>query len=257
MTAGVSRHTGVRAPRSNGSERVRPMRTRVPLWLIACALAIFSASLCLVLDQLSWQFRFSLEGYTTALNALASALTAIVSSIAAVGVFMYVMLTYKLWEESRRTNEQAQRTNEAALMSQLMLEYDSLSDATRVIEEYYRSFREKDRALSEFRNAHVASDFSSNVIRNVDSSRFRLSRFFVRVHRLSVARFLSRTIILAALGPAAIEDVFLDKVFPLDEVIARLAPNTASAADRAFFQDLVSPHASDVSALDFVGHRQL
>jgi hypothetical protein len=44
-----------------------------------------------------------------------------------------------LWEQSRLANEATRRTNEAALMSQLMVEYDGMRDAVRTVQDSFTS----------------------------------------------------------------------------------------------------------------------
>lgn len=204
------------------------------------AFLLFAATMWLLLDQASWYLQSRPAQYVSALAGLATAVTSIVSTIAAVGVFIYVVLTYRLWQETTRTNEEGKRINEATLMSQLMVEYDSMRDAVRVIQDYYRGFPDREQALEAFRRAQTAQDRSNDIMRLVDPSRFRLSRFFVRIRKLSVGGFLSRRIILMALGRAAIEGMFLEQIDPLDQVISRLAYSRDNVTDRDFFRGLLS-----------------
>jgi archaellum biogenesis ATPase FlaH len=185
-----------------------------------------------LLDQVSWHIRFRPSAYLTALGTFSAAVTTIVSTVAAAGVLVYVILTYRLWQETRRTNE-------ATLMSQLMVEYDNMRDAVRVVQDYYLGFSDRQQALEAFRQARVAPDQNNDIMLTVDPSRFRVSRFFVRVRKLSRAGFLSRRIILAALGRAAIQDVFLEHIDPLDQVISRLTYNRENITDRDFFRQLL------------------
>jgi hypothetical protein len=193
-----------------------------------------------VMDRASWFLQSRPAQYNMALAALASAVTSIVSAIAGIGVLVYVVLTYRLWKETARSNEEAKRTNEATLMSQLMVEYDSMREDVRVVEDYYRGFPDAEQALEAFRRAQTAQDRGDDVMRVVDPSRFRLSRFFVRIRKLSVGGFLSRRIILTALGRAAIEDLFVGQIDPLDQVIARIAYKKDNVLDRAFFCEILS-----------------
>jgi hypothetical protein len=124
-------------------------------------------------------------------------------------------------------------------MSQLMVEYDSMRDAVRTIQDYFRRFPTKEAALEAFQRARTATDQNSDIMQQVDPARFRVSRFFVRIRKLSKAGFLSRRIVWLALQRAAIEDVFLDQVDPLDQVISRLTYGRENVTDRDFFLQLI------------------
>jgi hypothetical protein len=211
------------------------------------AFLLFGAAGWVLLERASWYLQSRPAQYFSALAAVATSVTAIVSTIAAVGVFIYVVLTYRLWQESTRSNEEAKRMNEATLMSQLMVEYDSMLDAVSVIQDYYRGFPDRGQAFEAFRRAQTVKDRSNEIMRVVDPSRFRLSRFFVRIRKLSVGGFLSRRIIFVALGRAAIEDIFLEQIDPLDQVISSLVQNRINVTDSDFFRKLLSDH-NDVAS---------
>jgi len=206
---------------------------------LGIAVLLLATAMWILLDRASWCLQSRPAQYHLALAGLASAVTSIVSTLAALGVLIYVVLTFKLWQETARTNAEARRTSEATLMSQLMVEYDSMRDSVRVIEDYYRGFPDREQALDAFRLAQTAQVRSNDIMRVVDPSRFRLSRFFVRIRKLSVGGFLSRRIIFMALGRAAIEDLFIGQIDPLDQVITRLALNRDSFADRDFFSTML------------------
>jgi MFS superfamily sulfate permease-like transporter len=206
-------------------------------WTVAAVL--LAAATWLLVDQVSWRLRFRPTDYFAALGAFSTALTAVVSTVAAAGVLVYVALTYRLWQESRASNENAHRTSEATLMSQLMVEYDSMRDAVGTIQDYFRRFPTKEAALEAFQSARTAPDQNSEIMQQVDPARFRVSRFFVRIRKLSKAGFVSRRIVWLALQRAAIEDVFLDRVDPLDQVISRLTYGRENVTDRDFFRQLI------------------
>lgn len=193
----------------------------------------------LLVDQASWRLRVRPSEYFTALGALSTALTAVFSAIGTVGVLVYVVLTYKLWREAQRTNQQAQRSTEATLMSQLMIEYDNLRDSIRILQEFYKPYPTKEQAVAAFQAAKVAPDQNSQIMTQVDPSRFRVSRFFVHVRKLANTEYLSTDLIKAALDRAAMQDVFLELVDPLDEAINRVRGRAHDAEDREFFQRLV------------------
>jgi hypothetical protein len=205
----------------------------------AFAILLLSVGLWALLDQVSWRIRFRPTEYLTALGALSTAVTAILSMVASVGVLVYVVLTYRLWQETHRSNEDTRRTSEATLMSQLMVEYDAMRDSTRAVQSFYRRFPTKEAALDAFRNARSTGDQSTDIMQQVDTARFRVSRFFVRIRKLSTAGFLSRRIVWLALQRAAIEDIFLELIDPLDQVISQLTYGRESVADRDFFQGLL------------------
>ena len=125
-------------------------------------------------------------------------------------------------------------------MSQLMMEYDNMRDSIRRVQDFYESYpNNHPAAVGAFRNALTAPDQNSEIMQQVDPARFRASRFFVRIRKLSNAGFLSRRIIWLALQRAAIEDVFLELVDPLDQVINAVNNRPQSIADRDFFRQLL------------------
>ncbi len=222
----------------------RPSRKAAPLfWWIALA-SVVSLAVWVLLDQLSWHLRARPSDYLSTLGTVSTAMTTIVSAIAAGGVMVYVLLTYRLWEEARQTNVTAAKTSEATLMSQLMTEYDGMRDAVQAINDFYDAYPEREQAIAAFRAARDQTDRNNAVLRQVDPSRFRLSRYFVRLRKLSNAGYLSRRIIFVALNRAAIEDVFLARVDPLDQVIASRKHGRPNVVDRDFYQQLLADRAS-------------
>jgi hypothetical protein len=135
---------------------------------------------------------------------------------------------------------QARRTSEAAIMSQLMVEYDTMRDLVRTLQKFYDEHKPLEEALETFRRGRLVADHKNDIAAFVDPARFRLSRFFVRMRKLSNGGYLSRRIIWLALGRAAIEDVFLALVDPLDQVVNDIAGRRASIADRDFYKQLLT-----------------
>jgi hypothetical protein len=125
-------------------------------------------------------------------------------------------------------------------MSQLMDEYDGLRDAARTVQDFYRGFPTTQAALDAFRTAYAARDATSDIMVRVDPARFKLSRFFVGMRKLSRAGFLSRRIVWLAMQRAAIEDVFLAQIDPLDQVIAESAHGRRNVSDRDFYRELLA-----------------
>jgi hypothetical protein len=218
--------------------------------------ALVAILIWVALDRASWYTRARGAEYFAALGALATATTAIVSALAALGVLVYVVLTYRLWEQSRQANAASRRTNEAAIMSELMTGYDSLRDDVRALQDFFRRFPDHAEAIEAFRRARSADDQNSHEMQTVDPARFRISRFFVRVRKLARAGYVSRRIVFLSLNREPIEDVFLLLVDPLDEVISVAARGRASLADRAFYTQLLADRDSlDIEEVNDRGAR--
>jgi hypothetical protein len=160
-----------------------------------------------------------------ALQTIATALALVVAGI-------YARLTYLLWKE-------ANRTSQSALMQQMMVEYDSMRrDVKTVRDLLYQRHATKEEAVGVFRTA-VHFGALKDVMGQVDDSRFHLSRFFVKARKLSQAGYLDRNVIAMALQRAAIEDVFLGMIDPLDQVLNVKARGKISVADRDFYTALL------------------
>ena len=147
-------------------------------------------------------------------------------------------------EALQEQNEQARRTAEAAIMSQLMMEYDGMRNDIRIVQRFYEDSGNPEQALEAFRRGRTALDQNNPVAITLDQSRFEISRFFVRVGKLSTRGYLSRRIIWRVLGRQAIEDVFLNLVDPLDQVVNQIAGNPRSMADHDFFRQLLADRAT-------------
>lgn len=122
--------------------------------------------------------------------------------------FRYVVLTARLLRETAASRE-------TDLMLRLIREYDGLRQSIVQIRAYYRDCETSGQEpMARFRAEYEGMQ------RLVDDARFDISRFFVRVRKLSQSGYLSERVIIAALDPEAIERVFLALVDPLDEVKA-------------------------------------
>jgi len=217
---------------------------RIALWLLV-GLVIIGISLVILiaLNQLSWYISTRSDQYRNSLSSVSAAVTAVLSVIAAVGVLVYVVLTYRLWQVSQAATDQARRTSEATLMSQLMLEYDGMRDSVRTVQQFYEGYRgNPDAALDAFRQALTAPNQRSEIMQDVDPSRFRVSRFFVRMRKLANAGYLSRRIVWLAIQRAAIENVFLALVDPMDQVVNAVNKKSQNVADRDFYRQLLQDH---------------
>jgi len=143
-------------------------------------------------------------------------------------------------EALEEQNAQARRTSEAAIMSQLMVEYDSIRDSIRTLQKFYEEHKPRENALETFRHGRLAKDQNNDVAALIDPGRFRVSRFFVRIRKLSTGGYLSRPVVWRALSREAIEDVFLELVDPLDQVVNEIAKKLRSVADHDFYQTLIA-----------------
>ncbi|MEQ1896078.1 MAG: hypothetical protein ABL971_01665 [Vicinamibacterales bacterium] len=143
----------------------------------------------------------------------------------------YAVLTRRLLRETS-----AQRQTDLAL--RLMEEYDALRAAIQNVQEWHlESAAAGVNAVERFREA-LELDFATDDSKLVDDSRFKVSRFFVKVRKLSLAGFLDRRLIAAALSRAAVEDVFLGLIDPLDQVVSCRHYGRPNITDRDFYRDL-------------------
>lgn len=145
-------------------------------------------------------------------------------------------------EALQEQNAQARRNAEAAIMSQLMVEYDSMRDSIRMLQDFHRRHTPRENAIETFRRGRTVPDQTNPIATEVDPARFRVSRFFVRVRKLSTGGYLSEDLIWSALSREAIEDVFLSLIDPLDQVVNEIAGRRRSVADYDFYQRLLSQH---------------
>lgn len=136
-------------------------------------------------------------------------------------------------------NTHTRRAAEAAIMTQLMTDYDGLRDAVQELQRFYFEYQLREHAFNAFRNGRRAPNQNNDITERYDPARFRISRFFVRVRKLSLGGYISKEIVFRALGRSAIEDVFLELVDPLDQVVNELAGRSASVADRNFYTKLL------------------
>jgi len=166
-----------------------------------------------------------------------TAVQTVATVLAFVAAGIYVVLTYFLWRQNHRTNQ-------AVLMQQLIMEYDGLRNDIRTIQQWYmESASSSVDPVARFEEA-VSVDFVPGDAQAVDDARFAISRFFVKIRKLCLAGFLERRIEVLALGRAAMEDVFLGLVDPLDRV---KAGGKYGKSDRDFFTDLVEDRKKPAS----------
>lgn len=202
---------------------------------------VLAALLWILVDQMAWHFRWragSQGNYLDALAALSTFAAALFTMLAAIGAGLYVVLTYFLWQATRSQVDIQKRIAETALMQSLMVRYDDLRNDIEVVHDYYLGFPTKPNALTDFKNAK-AIGMKEPAIKAVDDSRFRVSRFFVGLRKLSNAGYLDRRVIAAALSREAMEDVFLEEIDPLDQEISQLVRGRPNITDRDFFRELV------------------
>ena len=153
----------------------------------------------------------------------------IATSLAFLAAGVYVVFTYLMWRQNHRATQ-------VVLMQQLMAEYDGLRQRIETIQEWYRESASAGvDAVTRFGEA-AGLDFVPDDVRVVDDARFDVSRFFVKIRKLCLAGFLERRIVILALGRAAMEDVFLELIDPLDRV---KASGKYGKSDRDFFDELV------------------
>jgi hypothetical protein len=169
----------------------------------------------------------------SALSAVAAIATAIFTLAAAVAAIIYVVLTHRLWRE-------AAKDREAQLMLRLMEGYDNLRDAIDELRGWYLECAEGGvDACERFKEA-TGEDNPDERTLWIDAQRFRVSRFFVTVRKLTRAGYLSEDIVWQALESRAISEVFLELVDPLDNAKVGLK---YAGVDRAFYQGLLRKHS--------------
>jgi hypothetical protein len=184
------------------------------------------------MGELTWLYRLVRRSVGPNHQTAWIAVQTVATLLAFVAASWYVRLTQLLWRET-------QRTNQANLMQQLMVEYDGLRDSVITIQEWYRESASAGvDPLQRFDEATAVDDVDYAVER-VDDARFRVSRFFVKIRKLSLAGFLERRIIVLALNRAPMADVFLSLVDPLDQVISARVYGRTNVTDREFFGGLI------------------
>jgi hypothetical protein len=211
-------------------------------WSIVAAVVI-GVFAWLVLDQTAWRLRWR-DGndgkYIAALGALSTFAAALFTLFAAIGAAIYVKLTYQLWRTSADQVVTQRRTSEAALMQQLMVEYDNLRPSIQALRDWHRRTPGGGEPVETFARG-MASPDRSNVARELDDHRFRVSRFFVKIRKLTVASYLPEDIIVAALHRRAIQR-FLKYVAPLD---AALRKGSTPDPDENFYTSLLERRYQD------------
>jgi hypothetical protein len=169
----------------------------------------------------------------SAVSAFAAVATAVFTFAAAVAAIVYVVLTHRLWRE-------AAKDREAQLMLRLMEGYDGLRGSIEDIQGWYLESAEAGvDACERFKEA-TGEDNMDKRTAWIDDQRFRVSRFFVSVRKLTRAGYLNEDLVWDALGGQAIDDVFLKLVDPLD---AAKAGHRYGVSDKAFYQALLQKHS--------------
>jgi len=154
---------------------------------------------------------------------------------------LYVVLTFQLWQEAARQIETQRRIAEATLMQSLMVEYDGMRDDVQRVRDFYAAFSSKQEAVAVFAENRQAQRLDWIGLR-VDPSRFRISRFFVKVRKLSKAGYLDERVVVAALGQSHIQYMFLDLIDPLDQECYVLLRGHKTSADRLFYEGLAKQY---------------
>lgn len=167
------------------------------------------------------------------INSLAAVATAVFTLGAAIAAGYYCFLTYRLWQETAKQRE-------AQLMLRLMEGYDNLRGSIETLRGWYMESAENGLNACERFEEATGQDNIDERTAWVDDQRFRVSRFFVMVRKLTRAGYLSEDIVWQALEGRAIREVFLELVDPLDR--AKVGLNYAGL-DRSFYQDLLRKHS--------------
>jgi hypothetical protein len=164
------------------------------------------------------------------------------TAAAGIAAFVYVVLTYNLWQSSAGQHRAMVTQSETQLMLTLMIEYDQLRESIKQLDKVgvkkLAEFPFEDPPLDEFggRPQSVAG-----LMRAYDEPRFRVSRFFVKIRKLSQAGYLRREIIRAALDRDSVQ-LFLENVDPLDQIVRQLAGKAADTTDRDFYSKLLQEY---------------
>jgi hypothetical protein len=160
---------------------------------------------------------------------------------ASVAGLVLLVFTIQLWLEAAHQRRDLARQNEAQLMLTLMVEYDDLRGSIRYIRDYFLECAGSGPTDPLKRFDEEMSVGVLNVrderMEELDDHRFRVSRFFVKIRKLVEGRYFTDDVVIRALGHAAIEDVFLKLVDPLDSTT-----RTYGAADKRFYSDLLEKY---------------
>ena len=176
-----------------------------------------------------------------AISSYSSLATAVFTAGGAMAAALYVVLTFQLWQEAARQIETQRRIAEATLMQSLMVEYDGMRDDVQRVRDFYAAFSSKQEAVAVFAENRQAQRLDWIGLR-VDPSRFRISRFFVKVRKLSKAGYLDERVVVAALGQSHIQYMFLDLIDPLDQECYVLLRGHKTSADRLFYEGLAKQY---------------
>ena len=169
-----------------------------------------------------------------------NAATAVAGWVVALTAIFAVIYSVKLWRSATEQVRTQRRTAEAQMMLSLMTEYDQLRTEIRELQAFFQKYGEAG-AVEEFRKAKQLIDPTSWFLQVIDPARFKVSRSFVKIRKLTDARYLDRTLIVGALDEAAVK-VFLSNVDPLDAVINPVAYGSIGKRDREFFSELLDEY---------------
>jgi hypothetical protein len=236
----------VRAVRSSGQTKEEKPSRLQSNWLFELGAIGLGVSL-LTLVAVLWAaspFRGDARHFV-AVAAYSSLAAAVFTTGGAVAAILYVILTFRLWEEAARQVETQRRIAETTLMQTLMVEYDGLRDDIQRVQEFYASFQSKEDALTAFTENRRTLRLDWIGLR-VDPSRFRISRFFVKIRKLAGSGYLDEELIVTALGREHIEDVFLKLIDPLDQEVAFQRRGSNDLTDRHFYEGLAKKVSAPV-----------
>jgi hypothetical protein len=155
-------------------------------------------------------------------------------------------------------------TSETGLMQQLMNEYDNLRESIRTVTDWMD--REGAPATSVIRAAvnhrGTIDDQTFNRYRpalDANEHRYVISRFFVKIRKLSDAGYIADSLVVFSLDRRAVE-FFLSYIDPLDEAVAG---SLYRDRDREYFKYLLEhkypteiglPRLDSASTVGFTGH---
>ena len=155
-----------------------------------------------------------------------------VTSAAALFTGIIVYLNWHLWKTAAADAQRSRRQSELALVEGLMTEYDQMRDSIRELQQWKQ--RNGDRFIESFKTGMRSG---SATVHAIDTHRHRVSRFFVRLRRLSEAGFLDQDIVRISLVPRAVEEVFLELVDQLDEAVCEMNSTPFGDSDRVFYRE--------------------
>lgn len=155
-----------------------------------------------------------------------------VTLAAAVFAGLIVFLSWRLWTTAARDAHRAQRQSQLELVERLMTEYDQMRESIQALQEWKRT-----RGGADFvETFRVGLRDKHENISKIDEHRHRVSRFFVRLRRLTEHGFVDVDILRISLYRRSVQEVFLDLVDRLDEVACEVNNKHFGDADRKFYR---------------------